>query len=134
VDAIRVPLDLDGFEVMDSEVVNGTLEAEVRSARARPVTTADHSTSPVTNAASAGSAIGRAAIRPCCYGTSGGSGAAIAAAPAGDLRITSHEYETALAVWARRLPSHRRAKERLSLVSPHALVEWRHDHLLDSQR
>jgi transposase len=32
VDAIRVPLDLDGFEVIDSEVVNGTLEVEVRSA------------------------------------------------------------------------------------------------------
>jgi transposase len=36
VDAIRVPLDLDGFEVIDSEVVNGTLEVEVRSAH-RPV-------------------------------------------------------------------------------------------------
>jgi transposase len=36
VDAIRVPLDLDGFEVIDSEVVNGTLEVEVRSVH-RPV-------------------------------------------------------------------------------------------------
>jgi transposase len=33
VDAIRVPLDLNGFEVIDSEVVDGTLEVEVRSAR-----------------------------------------------------------------------------------------------------
>ena len=33
-DAIRVPLDLSGFEVIDSEVVNGTLEVQVRSARA----------------------------------------------------------------------------------------------------
>lgn len=32
-DAIRVPLDLDGFEVIDSEVVNGTLEVQVQSAR-----------------------------------------------------------------------------------------------------
>jgi transposase len=35
-DAIHVPLDLDGFEVLDSEVVDGTLEVEVRSAR-KPV-------------------------------------------------------------------------------------------------
>jgi transposase len=34
VDAIRVPLDLDGFEVIDSQIVEGTLEVEVRSARA----------------------------------------------------------------------------------------------------
>ena len=33
-DAIRVPLDLDGFEVIDSQFVDGTLEVEVRSARA----------------------------------------------------------------------------------------------------
>jgi hypothetical protein len=33
VDAIRVPLDLDGFEVIDSQFVDGTLEVEVRSAR-----------------------------------------------------------------------------------------------------
>jgi hypothetical protein len=28
-DAIRVPLDLIGFEVIDSRVVNGTLEVQV---------------------------------------------------------------------------------------------------------
>ena len=33
-DAIHVPLDLDGFEVIDSQVVEGTLEVEVQSARA----------------------------------------------------------------------------------------------------
>lgn len=32
-DAIRVPLALDGFEVIDSEVVNGSVEVQVRSAR-----------------------------------------------------------------------------------------------------
>lgn len=32
-DAIRIPLDLDGFEVIDSEVVKGTVEVEVRSTR-----------------------------------------------------------------------------------------------------
>lgn len=40
--------------------------------------------SPVTSATSAASATGRAAIRPCCCDTSGGSGAGTADAPAGE--------------------------------------------------
>src|SRR5665809_56206 len=70
-----------------------SLTARSRSRCVRPAlpraTTANPSMSPVTSAAFVASVIARAVIRRCCCGTSGGSGAATATAPAESATLRS---------------------------------------------
>lgn len=89
-DAIRVPLDLNGFEVIDSEVVNGRLEVEVRSAR-NPACRHCGSLDVADHQRYLRRIRDRACFRPCCYDTSGGSGVETAAAPAESSTLRSPE-------------------------------------------